>query len=309
MANGNGQGRRGEQQPAPVIIKKRRRRQDHEQHGGGTWKIAYADFVTALLCVFLVLWLINVTTERQREGIADYFNPLASRQEAEEASSSFFSGTAPQEVEGQMRSGGRQMMAPPVTAPHAPGRRDVTGAETMDAEAVAERIRRALQEVPGLEELGDNVRVERTPRGLRIQIIDGQDFAMFAPGSAQLTERGRKLLTTVDKVVALLAQPIVVTGHTDARPYGGSRYADNWGLSAARANAAKRAMTADRIAGARFRKIQGKAARQPLLPESPTAAPNRRISILLLTGRQAAGRSARSRAETPKRWLDITGTN
>ncbi len=307
----------------PVIIKKVKGHGEHGHHGGA-WKVAYADFVTAMMAFFLLLWLLNVTTDVQKRGIADYFEPTTASK-----SQSGAGGVLGGQTIGQP---GAQALATslPSLALNRPalrqpsegddgdeggsaGRKDSGGADAAGDQSaagshdqpakrlsdedldgrVAEReakrftaaeftLRQAVEQLPELKGLADNLIVDQTPEGLRIQLVDQNKQPMFASGSAELLDPAKKLLAVVTQVIQRLPNKVTVTGHTDGVPYPGGRRYTNWELSADRANSSRRELMADGVAEGRFARVTGVADRDPLLPDDPNAARNRRISIVLL---------------------------
>ena len=331
---------------APLIIKKIRRTKE-EPHHGGAWKVAYADFVTAMMSFFLLLWLLNVTTDIQKRGIADYFEPTtASRsnsgaggvlggltmgqpgaQDLPASPPSFHlnmpalrqpddgdngdqGGTAgsDKDKDGSADSktaDGKTGDGKPADGKTAgkPGEEtDVKVVEPKPVEAMtqaelqkrlAEReekqfaaaefvLRQAIQDVPELKNLADNLLIDRTPDGLRIQIVDQEKRSMFPLGSAQMEEPAQKLMALVALVVQKLPNRISITGHTDSTPYAWGRSYGNWELSADRANASRRELVNDGVPLARIDKVVGLADRDPLVSDDPRSPHNRRISIVLL---------------------------
>ncbi|HZB90544.1 MAG TPA: flagellar motor protein MotB [Stellaceae bacterium] len=306
----------------PVIIKKVKGRAAHPHHGGA-WKVAYADFVTAMMAFFLLLWLLNVTTDVQKRGIADYFEPtVASKsqsgaggvlggqtigQPGAEAIATSLPSIAinrpalRQPSEGDDGDNGGtpghddagdagQQTKDNADAAGQPAKRltdkdldnNVAAREEKRFAAAAFTLRQAVQQLPELKGLADNLMVDETPEGLRIQLVDQDKQPMFALGSYDLLDPAKKLLAMISQVVARLPNPVTVTGHTDAIPYpGGGRYT-NWELSADRANSSRRELVRDGVATSRFARVIGVADRDPLLPDQPNAARNRRITIVLL---------------------------
>lgn len=363
----------------PVIIK-RRRKGGHEGGHGGAWKVAYADFVTAMWAFFILLWLLNTINSEQRKGIAEYFAPVSVSQEssgsggllggrsitvpgAQVSPSSPVStdmptaseppavpeGTGGQEVSGQAApeeqrpdesrfqyrarleqaaealgvAGQRpgegldgfakrvQEAAGPLpeapTPPEIPAARETpeaaqtqTQAQTQaqaEAEArafqsAAAEIRQAIQSVPELEPLAQNLVMDQTAEGLRIQIVDGDRVAMFPSGSAQMYPQTRQLVLLLAKALGKLPNRLVITGHTDASAFSPDAGRDNWSLSFERANAMKRVLVAGGIGDSRVQDIAGRADRDLLVPDQPNSPRNRRVSIVLLRDREAGAPSA-----------------
>ena len=275
----------------PIIIKKIKKG-GHGAHGGA-WKIAYADFVTAMMAFFLLMWLINTTSPEQKRGIADFFAP-ASVSETTSGAGGLLAGQALAE------SGARQAVETPSSAGSAnnggSGADPQTGAAEASESALAkaraarenaefaraeQTIRQAIQNMPDLAELSKNVLMEVTPEGLRIQLVDQEGRSMFDAGGAQMNPRARKLLSAVANVAAELPNRLSIAGHTDGAPPT-ARGTTNWELSADRANSARRILQGAGIAQDRIYQVAGKADSEPLFPDDPTLPGNRRISITLL---------------------------
>ena len=282
-------------------------------HHGGAWKVAYADFVTAMMAFFLLLWLLNVTTDEQKHGIADYFAPTVASQSIS-GSGSILGGTT-LTVEGARVS---DKSPPSVVVELTPPRqRKVftdstdTGQEGEDGEGTGqgksprelkeeellqrmaqreqeqfqqaeEALRQAIQEVPDLADLSRNLVIENTPEGLRIQLVDQERSSMFPSGGSKMMEHTRRLLQKVAEVIQRVPNQVAISGHTDALPFRNASGYGNWELSADRANASRRTLQEYGVPSDRIASVSGKAATEPFVPEDPTAATNRRISIVLL---------------------------
>jgi chemotaxis protein MotB len=281
----------------PIVIKKIKKGGEHPHHGGA-WKVAYADFVTAMMAFFLLMWLINTTTPEQKRGIADYFAPAAVSQ-SESGSGSILGGT----VLGEDGSNGNgssaviERMAPDANAESDENdtqagmqEQDIARTAAAEAEAAAEdaafqsaemSLRQAMQDMPELAELSKHLLIDMTPEGLRIQIVDQEGRPMFEPGSAEPLERARTLLRAVGQTAAKLPNRVTVSGHTDSGPSPAPAYT-NWELSADRANASRRLLQEAGLSGDRVYQVAGKAGSDPLFPDDPYGSGNRRISIVLL---------------------------
>ena len=281
----------------PIIIKKIKKGGAHGHHGGA-WKVAYADFVTAMMAFFLLMWLINTTSPEQKRGIADYFAP-ASVSQTTSGSGGILAGTGLGDT-GAKSDGSSE--ATPNLAPESPpnptdaGKSQKSGAVSADQAAkeasqkaesdefksAAESLRQALQDMPELAELSKQVIVDVTPEGLRIQLVDQEGRSMFETGSAKPNDRARLLLQAVSKVIRQLHNRITVSGHTSAVVGAGANGEDDWALSAARANAARSVLQAAGVEADRIYQVAGKANSDPLYPDDPTLPGNRRIAITLL---------------------------
>jgi chemotaxis protein MotB len=283
----------------PIIIKKVKGGGGHAHHGGA-WKVAYADFVTAMMAFFLLMWLINTTSPEQKRGIADYFAP-ASVSETTSGSGGILAGTA-LGVEGAKQNGSRsiiQDMAPDAKNPDDGKSKEGSKAqadETATTEALrealqkreeaafasaAQSLRQALQDMPELAELSKNIIIDQTPEGLRIQLVDQEGRSMFNEGSAQPNDRAKLLLRAISKVINQLPNRISIYGHTSANR-GGAKADSDWTLSAGRANASRRVLQGSGVDPDRVYQVSGKAASEPLYPDDPALPGNRRIAIVLL---------------------------
>ena len=378
-------------------------------HHGGAWKVAYADFVTAMMAFFLLMWLLNATTQEQRQGLADYFSPNNVMARTTSGFGQPFGGTTPN-IDGSLastkgavqvimspphpvvdtdddegdiparqatqrtntpslvptaRDGGTAsalralpadpgaeatpprpgrtdqaapaeertspsdavpastvpadatpasavpatalQAAPPAADPYAAARAaaeraDAERQERQSLERAAQAIQDAVRADPALAAIADQLKVDLTPEGLRIQVVDADRQPMFATGSAALNDRARALLAKVAPVLLRLPEAISVAGHTDAQPYrGGDR--SNWDLSADRANATRRLLTDAGLPEARIRAVAGHADRDLLMAADPMAAANRRVAILVLRDVPLvnAGRDAHPGRDGPAR--------
>ncbi|MDP9102708.1 MAG: OmpA family protein [Pseudomonadota bacterium] len=281
---------------APILIKKVKKVVGGGHHGGA-WKVAYADFVTAMMAFFLLMWLINTTSPQQKRGIADYFAP-ASVSESTSGSGGILGGTSLGD-QGAKSDGSQTVIQ--AQAPESPqdakdGKSSKTGGaadaqdamkaaaakkEADDFQSAAQSLRQAMQDLPELAELSKQVLVDQTPEGLRIQLIDQEGRSMFEPSSAKPNDRARLLLRAVAKVVIQLHNRITVAGHTSATAKG-QKGGDDWALSAARANASRGVLQEAGIDPDRVYQVSGKANSDPLYPDDPTLPGNRRIAIVLL---------------------------
>ena len=349
-------------------------------HHGGAWKVAYADFVTAMMAFFLLMWLLNATTEDQRKGLADYFSPNNLLSHASSGTGQPFGGhtafdkgalvsdrgavqitVGKQPVPANVETGdtdstteahglqagnaaergletgnaaepglqagnaaerglkagnaaergletgnaafrgletssaaerGRHESAPPAAATligpsMKPAEAAKSQMEKAAFEEAAQQIRDAVKDDPALAELARQLVIDMTPDGLRIQIVDEVRQPMFATGSADPNDRARLLLHKVAPVLARLPEAISIAGHTDSAPFPGPGRT-NWELSAERANATRRLLVDGGLPETRFRSVTGNADKDPLLPDDPLAAANRRIAILVLRAATAS---------------------
>ncbi|ODT61453.1 flagellar motor protein MotB [Phenylobacterium sp.] len=283
---------------APILIKKVKKGHGHAHHGGA-WKVAYADFVTAMMAFFLLMWLINTTSPEQKRGIADYFAP-ASVSETTSGSGGILGGTALGD-DGAKGAGSQAIieeMAPESRNPNDGSQTDAAKEMAPEAstealrEAVLQReeaafasaaasLRQALQDMPELAELSKNILIDVTPEGLRIQLVDQEGRSMFGTGRAEPNDRAKLLLRAVARVVNQLPNRVSISGHTSMSA-NGQRADGDWQLSAARADASRKVLQSAGVDADRVYQVSGKANSEPLYPDDPTLAGNRRIAIVLL---------------------------
>ena len=285
----------------PIIVKKIKKG-GHGAHGGA-WKIAYADFVTAMMAFFLLMWLLGSTTEGDKKGIADYFgSPLKVAMGGGSGS-----GDASHVIKGGgqdlTRSSG-QVKAGDVEAPKRTINLAALKAEQVRAEAARlQDLKNTIEEKLGASEklkaLSSQIRLDMTRDGLRIQIVDDNNRPMFDSGSAIVKPYMRDLLRSIGEVLAEVPNLLTLEGHTDATPFpGGERGYSNWELSADRANASRRELMLGGLAEQRVLRVQGLAFSQPFNRDDPTHPTNRRISIIVMN-REAEDRVFKTVPEEP----------
>jgi len=269
----------------PIIIK-RVKKGGHAAHGGA-WKIAYADFVTAMMAFFLLMWLLGSTTDGDKKGIADYFaSPLKvammGGSGAGDASSVVKGGgTDLTRANGQVKQG--DMDAQRKTLQLKALKADQRRAEAARLEALKKKVEDVLASNPKLAALRAQIRLEMTRDGLRIQIVDEQNRAMFDSGSAIVKPYMRELLREIGSVLAEVPNRLTLEGHTDAQPFGaGERGYSNWELSSDRANASRRELGSGGLPEDRVLLVQGLASSVLFDPADPLSPVNRRISILVM---------------------------
>lgn len=287
----------------PIIIKKIKK--SGGGHHGGAWKIAYADFVTAMMAFFLLLWLLNAVSQEQLEGIADYFAPTVSST-SQSGSGEILGGTTVA-VDGALEdtvsrpsvtmdlpppsagSGGEAMQDEPVQA-EVDAEEAKKKAEQEQFDNAEKDLKEALETLPEFQQMAQSLMIDNTPEGMRIQIVDQEGLSMFPSGSASMYDHTERVLGLVTEIIKKMPQDIAISGHTDAVPMGGDGTYTNWELSSDRANAARRGLLRLGVPEKRIARVVGKAATEPLLPENPADAKNRRLSIVLMrgTGEQAA---------------------
>jgi len=281
-----------------IIVKRIYGGSPGEVHHGGAWKVAYADFATAMMAFFMLLWIVGATTEKQRKGIADYFAPtLVKMTPKSSGSNGLLAGRSMRDSAGRApstSSGGKGMIASIV--PREVG----TGMQTPAADRTPEEARREASQQQdraefvkvkaaidsrlaadkSLTDLRRQIRYTETREGLRIEIIDRAGFSMFALGTDRLVPRAARLMASVATGVIVVPNPVAVRGHTDALGYANAAM-NNWKLSTARAEATREAFQAAGIPETRFARIEGVAAREPFYPANPTDPRNRRITVTL----------------------------
>lgn len=250
---------------APVIIV--RKHGAHEGHHGGAWKVAYADFVTAMMAFFLVMWLVN-QSEKVKEGVGGYFrDPVGF---ADKAGSSVLEGSS-------------GAINPPKSAKETEDFRKTQEKVVREKlQAKAEELTRALQGNAGLGELSKFVEIEVSDEGLRIQLTESGDSTFFELGSAQLSAGGIRAVTMIANHVGPLGYKVALEGHTDSKQYVNRNSYSNWELSADRANAARRILEQNGVDPAKVSEVRGFADTHPRYPDRPADPANRRIAIVVL---------------------------
>ncbi|MDO7898049.1 flagellar motor protein MotB [Pseudomonas citrulli] len=266
----------------PIIIKRVKR--IAAGHHGGAWKIAFADFATAMMAFFLVLWLLSTATPEQKIAIAGYFKDPVGFSE---------SGT-PYIID----LGGSPTLAPENTLNPEVKSQPQPDKVTVDSEQVEgmaeqverERLELLLQELqnkvdenPQLQKFKDQILFEITPNGLRIQITDAENRPMFDSGSARLKPYFEDILLAMADTIKAVPNKISISGHTDAKPYSGKGDFGNWELSANRANAARRALVAGSYPDEQVARVVGYASSALFDRQDPFNPVNRRIDIVVLT--------------------------
>jgi chemotaxis protein MotB len=279
-----------EENVQPIIIVRRVKKQGHGHHGGA-WKVAYADFVTAMMAFFLVMWLIGVGTREQRAAISEYFkNP------------SMTPGTATMAPPGRAGPGGASTslikIGGAMNVPQGPGQ-DRQGAaaasshsqdvekearkqERARLEELMQQLQAAIQSSQALEPFKDQLLLDITPEGLRIQIVDKQNRPMFDLGSAQLRPYTTTILQELASFINRVPNRISLSGHTDDAPYTSDHQYSNWELSADRANAARRALLSGGLTEDKIARVVGLAASVPFDRTNTRDPINRRISIIVM---------------------------
>jgi chemotaxis protein MotB len=231
---------------APIIIV-RRRSADHDEGHGGAWKVAYADFVTAMMALFIVLWLLSASEKVQR-AVGGYFLDPTGK--------------------------GRQT-----------GTTNAGSGETLtlnrdDLKRLKEKLEEVLKQIPAFQHMQNQIRISLTTEGLRIDLIETERGLFFEAGNPKPTEAGTELLRVLAVELVKLPNKVAIEGHTDSRPYGRADYS-NWELSADRANAARRSLAEFGLDETRISQVRGFADQRLLKKDEPTNPSNRRISIIV----------------------------
>ena len=264
----------------PIIIK-RRKVVKAAGHHGGAWKVAYADFVTAMMAFFLLMWLLNATTEEQRKGLADYFNPTIPISRISGGGSDALNGSSifTEETLARMGTGAshERSVESPATAKEAEEK-------AAEEKAIAENLQ-SLKESLGEKshQLSEHLMIKMSPEGIVLELVDSESTPLFPVGRSQPSDLLVELLDTVSETFGTFENDIKIVGHTDNRRYRNDAMYDNWNLSADRANTARRLLVRSGVSRYRIREVSGKADTDPLIKEDPSAAQNRRISITILT--------------------------
>ncbi|MCB2018093.1 MAG: flagellar motor protein MotB [Hydrogenophaga sp.] len=270
----------------PIIVK-RVKKGGHAAHGGA-WKIAYADFVTAMMAFFLLMWLLGSTAKGDLQGIAQFFNtPFKVALMGGEGTGNSDSilpggGRDLSKAAGQVDGGDAERAEKVVGAQMA--RAELARQDAMRIDALQAKINEMIANNQVLSEFGSQIRMEQTPDGLQIQIVDDQSRPMFDSGSAIVKPYMRDILREIGSALGDIENRLTLSGHTDAAPYGsGDRGYSNWELSSDRANASRRELVAGGLPDDKLARVEGLASSRLMEPTDPYAAINRRISILVMT--------------------------
>lgn len=257
-------------QQQPIIIKKVHK--GHGGHHGGAWKVAFADFMTAMMAFFLVMWLVG-QKEEVRQAVAGYFRDPGNY--LTKGSSGVLKGTTSPIPKDDPMSGVKQR------APDRSGG-GPSEQEKNELSLAAKRIMEELQKQRAFQRLKSNIRFEMTAEGLRIILNESENSpAFFEPGSAKPLARSAGILMTIARELGTLSNSLVIEGHTDAS-FGGGRDYTNWELSADRANAARRLMEVSGLRAGQVREVRGFADRFPMIKSDPNDARNRRVTVVVL---------------------------
>lgn len=272
----------------PIIIKKVKKAA--HAHHGGAWKIAYADFVTAMMAFFLLMWLISMTTQEQKEGLAEYFAPAA-LSPTNSGAGGILMGSAldksgnrasvPRDV--TRGTTGQDDKARPTSSGGASDREVSRRAASVQANysAIAS-LRQAIQSMPEIAELSRNIVIEQTKDGLNVSLVDDNGRSMFPEGSVQPYERTRLVLEAIAPTLRRLPNQLSVSGHTAAARPGSAQAVDSWNLTAGRALAVREILSGAGLPNDRFTSVVGRADTEPLFLDNPYIPPNRRVTVTLL---------------------------
>jgi chemotaxis protein MotB len=271
----------------PIIIKKVRK--GGHGHHGGAWKIAYADFVTAMMAFFLLMWLMGSTTQEEKQAISDYFqnpSPIAGPGGASTSMIKIGGGKDVTHSEGDTKRGSNAKDKVDATRPQAPEAAEV-GKVTMDDKQrllqLKQDLEQAIDASVALKPFKDQLLLEITKEGLRVQIIDKENRPMFASGSSRMQPYATQILREIGQVINQVPNKISLSGHTDATPF--TKYSNNytnWELSADRANASRRELLNGGMDQAKVARVVGLSSAVLFDKDNPTNPINRRISIIVL---------------------------
>lgn len=292
----------GSNQPPKIIVKKVFV-EGHGGHHGGAWKVAYADFVTAMMAFFLLMWLLGATNEKQRKALADYFSPtLVELKQNSAGSNGIFGGSSLIDKDNYphkaAQTGTRSLTVPA----------DATGGSNVGTgergslkrmrdqdrrnfeqmrKDVSERLKAAGQPMAGLAK---HVRFTQTRDGMRIDLLDDADYSMFDVGTTALVPNADRLLAVIARSIATMDNPIMIRGHTDSLRFNDPLNMNNWMLSSGRAEATRRRLAVAGVVESRFERIEGVADREPMITANPADPRNRRVAITLLYRRGEFGK-------------------
>ncbi len=281
---------------APIIIKRSRKKAAHAHHGGA-WKIAYSDFVTAMMAFFLLMWLTSSVSEEQLAGIAEYFS--------KNTTDSLISGSENILGETILGQGGitSELGTPEEEMTEEEAREFLAEQEQKVFEETKAEIEEMIKNDKTLLSFIDNLVIDNTPEGMRIQLIDQENSAMFPSGSAVMTDIAHNLMQSVYSVIKKLPQQISIEGNTDAAPFLGREGYGNWELSADRALASRRKFIELGCEKNRIVRVSGRADTDLYDKKNPNSPNNRRISIILLRNYQQPDKKSK-KPLTPKEKRD-----
>jgi chemotaxis protein MotB len=249
--------------PAPIIIK--RRKAAHAHHGGA-WKVAYADFVTAMMALFIVLWLLS-SDDKVKKAVGGYF----------------LDPTGTGNLMGSTMAGAEEALA----------------ATADNMSELKQRIEQVMQKMPDFKEIQQHVQITVTADGLRVEMLETEKGMFFESGSPQPSPSGEHLLTRLAGELGSLPNTLAIEGHTDAKPYAGARNYSNWELSTDRANAARRLMQTTGLRADQVAQVRGFADQRLRTPADPLNPANRRVSLIVQYLERPAGQAPASASGKP----------
>ena len=266
-------------QAIPVI--KKVVKKGHGGHHGGAWKVAYADFVTAMMALFMVLWIIGQSSKEAKEAIADYFRHpgiFTSTGASGRTIVPIVPAPTPSGERGSFKM--RPAKPPPEVLTDILHRQQQAQAQTF--KQVGEHLQARLAALPELQRLKDQVLIDITEEGLRIELLDNEGSSFFEVGSAQFKSETVSVLRAIASEIRHLPNAVVIEGHTDSRPFALASSRSNWELSTDRAHSARRLMENFHVPAAQIAHVRGYADRKLRYPDQPYDVRNRRISIAIL---------------------------
>jgi len=291
-------GKNKDDEKAPIIIVKRIKKVGG--HHGGAWKIALADFMTAMFCFFLVMWIIGNVSEDTKKGLAEYFSPVIASRNYSSGSGGLLSGTVFSNQggfnENRAQSTGNKSSDEVERERQEKMREELDKEDGGAFEDAAENIMDGLEGLRGLEKINESLLIDVTHEGLRIQITDAKDREMFKSGSAEPQPHAIEIIKIISDVIKELPNKISVRGHTDSTPLNSKdgKYT-NWELSSDRAQTLRRLMQENGITEDRIMDVQGRADREPLDKNDTASIRNRRVSLILM--RQSVIKAETEKAE------------
>jgi chemotaxis protein MotB len=305
----------GSNQPPRIIVRKIYIEGHGGGHHGGAWKVAYADFVTAMMAFFLLMWLLGATNEKQRKALADYFAPtLVEFKQNSAGSNGLLRGdsiNAQENYPNRAGQTGTRSMTVPVggsggkdvgtgTKGTLKDQRALTAQDQQNFAKMSQTVQQKIRSNPKLARLAKHVRFVPTRDGMRIDLIDDANYSMFDLGTTALVAEAANLIGMIGQSIATMENPIMIRGHTDSLGYGDPRNMNNWMLSSGRAEATRRRLAAGGVPESMFDRIEGVADREPTIADNPMDPRNRRVSITMLYRKSAFGDQATTGRLAPR---------
>ncbi|SFW32292.1 flagellar motor protein MotB [Nitrosovibrio sp. Nv17] len=272
--------------PRPIVVRKIQRRRSHH---GGQWKIAYADFITAMMAFFLLLWLLSTSSKAELQGISEYFQtPLVMAARGSGGDRSILEGGGGDPTRRERRVQRNDSETPERPASLRRAQAELERLDRIRLEDLKRRLERLIESNLTMRQFRKQLLLDITTEGLRIQIVDDRNRPMFARASAELEPHTREILRELGGVLNEIPNRVSLSGHTDATPYAsGEKYYSNWELSADRANASRRQLILGGMSEQKLMRVVGLGAAVPFDREDPFHAVNRRISVIVMNGRAA----------------------